>query len=73
VNDDSNAGTARIPKYKAADFMRKEMALFMNARMETLLNRRNGDTDTPIQPIVPLSAVRAVRQIRGIPGIDTDA
>jgi hypothetical protein len=67
------ADPARVPKYKAPDFMRKEMALFMNARMETMLNRRNGDSDTPIAPIAPLSAVRAVRTIRGIPGIDTDA
>ena len=72
MSDDSS-DPARVPKYKAPDFMRKEMALFMNARMETMLNRRNGDSDTPIQPIAPLSAVRAVRTIRGIPGIDTDA
>ena len=59
----------RMPKYKAPDFMRKEMALFMNARTETMLKRRYGDSDTPIQPIAPINAVRAVRQIRAIPGI----
>jgi hypothetical protein len=72
MSDDA-ADPARVPKYKAPDFMRREMALFMNARMETLLNRRNGDSDTPIAPIAPLAAVHVVRTIRPVSGIDTDA
>lgn len=78
MNDDPNpaataaAAAGRVPKYKAPDFMRKEMALFFQTRMETRLIRRNGDSDTPILAVSPVAAVRAPRPIRPIFGVDVD-
>ena len=57
---------ARVPKYKAPDFMRKEIELFLRARNETVLMRRYGDNDAPVPPVTPMSAVRAIRPVREI-------
>jgi hypothetical protein len=57
---------ARVPKYKAPDFMRKEIELFLRARNETILMRRHGDDDSPVPAVRPISAVRATRQVREI-------
>jgi hypothetical protein len=67
VNDDpTDPAAPRIPKYKAPDFMRKEIELFLRARNETVLMRRNGDDDAPIRPIAPLQGIHAVRPVREI-------
>jgi len=63
---------APVPKYRAPDFMRKEIALFHQARMETRLMRRYGDNDLPVPPVMPVAAVRAIRPIRGIGGLPPD-
>jgi hypothetical protein len=61
-------------KYRAPDFMRKEIALFYRARMLTRTLDRNGDNDRPIVPIRPLRAVRALRPLRGFDAaFDTEA
>jgi hypothetical protein len=61
---------ARIPKYRAPDFMRKEMGLFYQARFQTQMMRRYGDDDAPIRPIAAIAAVRAIRPIRPLGRID---
>jgi hypothetical protein len=64
MNEDSPpAAQPRIPKYKAPDFMRKEIELFLRARNETVLMRRNGDDDSPIARVMPLAAIRSVRSV----------
>ena len=45
LNDADSPFPKRIPKYKAPDFMQKEIELFLRARNETVLMRRNGDDD----------------------------
>lgn len=60
--DDENA--PRVPKYRAADFMAKEIALFHQARYETRLMRRYGDNDGPVPAVLPIAAVRAVWPIQ---------
>jgi hypothetical protein len=57
--DDGNT-PARVPKYKAADFMAKEIALFHQARFETRLMRRYGDNDAGVPAVMPIAAVRSV-------------
>ncbi len=54
----------RIPKYRAPDFMRKEIGLFYNARYQMRMLRRYGDDDAPVRPIAAISAVRAARPVR---------
>jgi hypothetical protein len=54
--DDESA--PRVPKYRAADFMAKEIALFHQARFETRMMRRYGDDDAPIPAVMPIAAVR---------------
>jgi hypothetical protein len=67
MNDDSSDPAApRIPNYKAPDFMRKEMELFLRARNEMVSLRRYGDDDAPIRPIPPLQGIRSVRPVREI-------
>ncbi len=53
-----------VPKYRAPDFMRKQIGLFYNARYQMRMLRRYGDDDAPIQPIAPIAGVRAVREVR---------
>jgi hypothetical protein len=57
---------ARVPKYKAPDFMRKEIELFLRARNEAVLMRRYGDNDAPVPPVTPLQGVRSIRPVREI-------
>jgi hypothetical protein len=57
---------ARVPKYKAPDFMRKEIELFLRARNETVLMRRYGDNDLPVPPVTPLQGIRSIRRVREI-------
>ena len=52
----------RVPKYKAPDFMRKEIELFLRARNETILARRYGDNDAPV-PRVTRQGIRSVRSV----------
>ena len=66
IPDPDSPFPKRVPKYKAPDFMRKEMELFLRARNETVLMRRNGDDDTPIARVAPLSAVRLIRPVTEI-------
>jgi hypothetical protein len=67
VNDDSPPPVQpRIPKYKAPDFMRKEIELFLRARNETVLMRGYGDNDAPVPPVTPLRGVRSIRPVREI-------
>ncbi len=71
MNDDAgDPPPPRVPKYKAADFMRKEIELFHRARNATLMLRRYGDNDLPVRPVTPISGIRAIRPIRNINGID---
>jgi hypothetical protein len=66
IQDPDSPFPKRIPKYKAPDFMQKEIELFLRARNETVLMRRNGNDDAPIARITPLSAVRATRPVTEI-------
>jgi hypothetical protein len=62
--DDANGGAQpRVPKYKAPDFMRKEMALWLRGRYESALMRRYGDDDAPIAAISPIQAIRPSRSV----------
>lgn len=71
---DDDGGPPRVPKYQAADFMRKEIALFHRARLELRSARRNGDTDSPIRPVAAVRAVHAIRSLRlRTGGIDFEA
>jgi hypothetical protein len=54
----------RVPKYRASDFMRNEIALFHRARIDMQSVLRNGDNDAPIRPIAAVRAVRAIRPVR---------
>jgi hypothetical protein len=56
----------RVPKYKAPDFMRKEIELFLRARNETVLLRRYGDDDEPVAPVGPLRSVNAINSVTEI-------
>jgi hypothetical protein len=62
--DDESA--PRVPKYRAADFMAKEIALFHRARFETRLMRRYGDDDLPVPAVMPIAAVRAVWPVQRV-------
>ena len=55
---------ARVPKYKAPDFMRKQIALFHQARAATAMLRRYGDNDAPVRAVTPIQGVVAIRPIR---------
>jgi hypothetical protein len=54
----------RVPKYKAPDFMRKEIELFLRARNETVLMRRYGDDDAPVPAVMPVQAIRSIYPVR---------
>jgi hypothetical protein len=62
MNDDPNGeGQPRVPKYKAPDFMRKEMGLWLRGRYESALMRRYGDVDAPISAIGPIQRIQPTR------------
>ncbi len=62
------------PKYRASDFMRKEIALFHRARRDMRSMRRFGDDDAPVPAIAAAQAVHAIRRVRLRDGaIDLDA
>jgi len=64
VSDDANGDAQpRVPKYKAPDFMRKEMGLWLRGRYESALMRRYGDDDAPIAPISPIQAIQPARPV----------
>ncbi len=52
------------PKYRAPDFMAKQIALWHRARALTYAVRRYGDTDRPVPAVTPIAAIRSVRPIR---------
>lgn len=52
-----------VPKYKAPDFMRKEMGLWLRGRYESALMRRYGEDDAPIAAISPIQAIRPARTV----------
>jgi|GEM_PF-5751910 hypothetical protein len=56
----------RIPKYKAPDFMRKEIELFHRARNATAQLRRYGDNDEPVPAVAPLLPTNAIRSVTEI-------
>jgi hypothetical protein len=60
VNDDAQP---RVPKYKAPDFMRKEMGLWLRGRYESALMRRYGDDDAPVRAISPIQGIQPVRPV----------
>jgi hypothetical protein len=62
----SEVDPPRVPKYKAPDFMRKEIELFLRARNETLLMRRYGDNDEPVPAVGALRSVNAIRSVTEI-------
>ena len=62
-DDPSGEGQPRVPKYKAPDFMRKEMGLWLRGRYESALMRRYGDDDAPIAPISPIQSIRPTRPV----------
>ena len=66
MSDEVDPSPARVPKYKAPDFMRKEIELFLRARNETVLMRRHGDNDLPVPPVTPLQGIRSIRPVREI-------
>ncbi len=55
-----------VPKYKAPDFMRKEIVLFHRARNEAAFMRRYGDDDAPVPAVTPMQGVSSVRAVRRI-------
>ena len=63
----------RVPKYRAPDFMRKEIALFHQARNEARFLRRYGDDDDPIPPIARSPASGRSRPSAGAARSATDA
>lgn len=56
----------RIPKYKAPDFMAKEIELWARASNAMVSVRRNGDNDDPITPISPIANVAATYRVTEI-------
>ena len=66
VEDPDSPLPKRVPKYKAPDFMQKEMELFLRARNATVLVRRNGDDDAPIGRVSPVNGTYAVRGVSEI-------
>jgi hypothetical protein len=66
VEDPDSPFPKRVPKYKAPDFMQKEIELFLRARNETVLVRRNGDDDAPIGRVAPVNGTYAVRGVSEI-------
>ena len=63
MSDEADPVPARVPKYKAPDFMRKEIELFLRARNETVLIRRHGDDDSPVPRVMPLEGIRSIRSV----------
>jgi hypothetical protein len=63
------AETPRAPKYRAPDFMQKQIALWHRARSESLALRRYGDNDGPLPAITPIAAIRSIRPVRELGNI----
>jgi len=59
----------RVPKYRAPDFMQKEIALWHRARAESLAVRRYGDDDAPIPAVPPIGAIRSIRPVQELGNI----
>jgi hypothetical protein len=67
MNDEANGKEQpRVPKYKAPDFMRKEMGLWLRGRYETALMRRYGDDDAPVAAISPIQSILPSRPVSRI-------
>jgi len=60
---------SRVPKYRAAGFMQREIALWHRARAEGMALRRYGDDDGPIPAVTPIGAIRAIRPVRELGNI----
>jgi hypothetical protein len=63
------AAAPRAPKYRAPDFMQKQIALWHRARSESLAVRRYGDNDGPVPAITPIGAIRSIRPVRELGNI----
>ena len=59
----------RIPKYRAPDFMRKEIGLFYNARYQMRMLRRYGDDDAPVRDHADYSVLSHHHRPAAIPGM----
>lgn len=70
IEDPDSPAPKRVPKYKAPDFMQKQIELWMSARNATIISRRNGNDDGPIQPIQAITAIRPIHSIRGVTDIN---
>ena len=66
VEDPDSPFPKRVPKYKAPGFMQKEIELWMRGRNETMLMRRNGDNDSPIEPVASVRSIHSVRAVTEI-------
>ncbi len=63
-DDVANGPAPRVPKYRAPDFMAKQIALWGRARALTYGARRYGDNDAPVPAITPVGSIRSVRPVR---------
>jgi hypothetical protein len=66
---DATPAAPRVPKYRAPDFMQKQIALWHRARSESLALRRYGDNDGPVPSVTPIGAIRAIRPVRELGNI----
>jgi hypothetical protein len=66
TDEATDPAAPRVPKYKAPDFMRKEIELFHRARYATTLLRRYGDNDEPVPAVAPLLGINAIRSVTEI-------
>jgi hypothetical protein len=63
-DDLASGATPRVPKYRAPDFMAKQIALWGRARALTYAARRYGDSDAPLPAVTPVGSIRSVRPVR---------
>jgi hypothetical protein len=64
-----SAPATRVPKYRAAGFMQREIALWHRARAEGMALRRYGDDDRPVPAVTPIGAIRSIRPVRELGNI----
>jgi hypothetical protein len=64
-----DAPAPRVSKYRAPDFMQKQIALWHRARAEGMALRRYGDNDGPIPAVTPIGAIRSIRPVRELGNI----